>query len=514
MSAATTKKKIDAVVIGADIDGLVAATTLAKSGKKVLLVEEGEAPGGTLREIEFAPGYRAAPLAPATDRALIGLNEGAPIVLQDSIVTTIESLLAHSEKDAARWHPFVLRTQALAGFLAELYRKPPPRIDADSFGEALALFGLGREYRKLGRGGMSDLLRMLPMPIADLLDDEFETPALKGVLAAFAVTDLAQGPAAAGTAFAFLHRQLALNAFALDRPAEHIESEVLRARKAGVTIELKSRMRAVTVRDGCVAGVVLDSGVEHACNTVISSLDPHRSLLELIDPKYLDPDFIHAVRNIRFRGVTTKVLIALDTLPAVPYLPAPPGASAGPVAGSLLIAPSIRHIERAYEVSKYGRCSENPFIEIRFPTLLQPEFAPTGKHVAVLHVQYTPHRLREDTWGELRDVIADRAIAQVERHLPGFAARVRDRKVLAPPDLEARFGVREGAASQGEMALDQILFMRPVPTASRYATPIEGYYLCGAGTHPGAGVHGVSGELAAQAAIKRPTRRKAARVGS
>lgn len=501
MSAATAQRKFDAVVLGADIDGLVAATALAKSGKKVLLVDEGEAPGGTLREIEFTPGYRAAPLAPAADRTLVALCEGAPIVLQDSVLTTIESLLPHSEKDAERWHPFVLRTQALAGFLAEVYRKPPPRIDADSFGEYFSLLGLGREFRKLGRDGMSDLLRLLPMPIADLLDDEFETPALKGVLAAFAVTDLAQGPAAAGTAFAFLHRQVALNAFDQDRPAIRIENHVSRARKAGVTIEPNTNVRSLMVRAGRVAGVVLNAGEEYACETVISSLDPHRSLLDLVDPKYHDPEFIHVVRNIRFRGVTTKVLVALETLPAVPYLPAPPGASVGALAGSLLIAPTIRHVERAYEDSKYGRCSDDPFIEIRFPTLTQPEFAPTGKHVAILHVQFTPYRLREGTWAGTRDALADQAIAQVDRYLPGFASRVREHKVLSPLDLEARFGVREGAVSQGEMGLDQILFMRPVPGASRYATPIEGYYLCGAGTHPGSGVQGISGNLAARAAI-------------
>lgn len=500
--SAGANRIFDAVVIGADIDGLVAARTLAKSGKKVLLVDEGDGPGGTLREIEFAAGYRAAPLAPAADRTLVALGEGAPIVLQDSTATTVESLKAHSAKDAAQWPSFVQRTQALAGFLAELYRKPPPRIDAESFSEFLSLIGLGRRFRKLGRGGMVDLLRLLPMPIADLLDDEFETPALKGVLAAFAVTDLAQGPAAAGTAFTFLHRQVALNAFAQDGPEELIEWHLARALKARVAIELNTNVRSVVVADGRITGVVVNAGDEIACRTVISSLDPYRSLLGLIDPKYHDPEFIHAVRNIRFRGVTTKVLVALETLPAVPYLPVPPaGTPAGGLAGTLLIAPTIRHVERAYEASKYGRCSEDPFIEIRFPTLTQPEFAPEAKHVAILHVQYTPYRLREGTWAGLRDSLADRAIAQVDHHLPGFAARVRDRKVFTPLDLEARFGVREGAVSHGEMALDQILFMRPVPTASRYATPIEGYYLCGAGTHPGAGVHGISGRLAARAAI-------------
>jgi phytoene dehydrogenase-like protein len=165
----------------------------------------------------------------------------------------------------------------------------------------------------------------------------------------------------------------------------------------------------------------------------------------------------------------------------------------------MLIAPTIRYVERAYEATKYGRCSDQPFIEIRFPTVTQPDLA-RGRHVAVLHVQYTPYRLRDESWDGQRDSLADRAIGQVDEHLPGFASRVRDRRVLAPPDLESQFGVCEGAVSQGEMALDQILFMRPVPAVSRYATPVEGLFLCGAGTHPGVGLPGISGELAARAA--------------
>jgi len=489
----------DAVVIGGDVDGLAAATTLAKAGTKVLLVEEADALGGAFREIEFAPGYRAAPLAPATDRTVIALSDGAPLVLSESIEATTESLKHHTEKDAERWPAFARKIHASANFLAELYRSPPPRIDADTLGQFLTLANLARKFRTLGRSGMADLLRILPMPIADLLDDEFESPALKGALAAMAVMDLAQGPTAAGTAFTFLHRHVGAQN---EGPAALLKAHEARALAAGVKIAMQVKVRSLTVRDGCVTSVNLASGEEVACRIVISSLDPYRSLLDLIDPKHHDPEFIRAVRNIRFRGVTTKILVALETLPAVPHLPSPPaGTSASALTGSLLIAPTIRHVERAYEASKYGRCSEDPFIEIRFPALAQPEFAPAGKHIAVLHVQYTPYRLREGTWDALRDSLADRAIAQVDRHLPGFAASVRERTVLTPPDLESRFGVREGAVSQGEMALDQILFMRPVPAASRYATPIDGYYLCGAGTHPGAGVHGISGHLAGRAAI-------------
>ena len=492
MNVARGARTFDVVVIGGDADALVAATRLAGKGAKVLLLNEPEALGGALREIEFAPGYRASPFAPVTAATLVALSDDAPVAL-DLGGAQSDSLKRHSAKDAAHWPVFAQRMQALAGFLGELYRAPPPRIDADTFGEYLALANLGRKFRKLGRTGMAELLRALPIPIADLLDDEFDTPVLKGALSAYAVMDLAQGPTAAGTAFTFLHRLAALRAARHELPVRAYEQ---RALEAGVMIERNRKVRSIAVEDGRATGVGLDSGEDIACRTVVSRLDPNRSLLELVDPRHHDPEFIHAVRNIRYRGVTTKILVALAELPTA-HLPRD-GTNA--LNGSLVVAPTVRDVERAHEATKYGRCSEEPFVEIRFPSVAQPGLAPAGRHVAILHVQYTPYRLREGAWSALRDSIADEAIARVDRHLPGFASLVLDRLVLAPPDLEARLGLREGSVSQGEMALDQILFMRPVPDAARYATPIEGLFLCGAGTHPGIGLHGLSGEFAARAA--------------
>src|SRR5204863_2681720 len=222
---------------------------------------------------------------------------------------------------------------------------------------------------------------------------------------------------------------------------------------------------------------------------------------------HLDPVLIEAVRNIRFRGVTTKILLALDALPdsvaaaAAATTNTTTTASAG-AAGTMLIAPSMRYVERAFDATKYGRCSSEPFIMIHLPSAVHAGLAPPGKHVAVLHVQYTPYRLREGEWGELRDTVAERALRVVEAHLPGFTSRVRERMVLSPVDLESRFGLREGAVSRGELALDQLLFMRPVPDLAGHAAPVVGLHLCGAGTHPGPGIVGASGRMAARATLK------------
>lgn len=514
----------DSIVIGGGADGLVAATALARSGSTVLLVEAQAELGGTFREIEFAPGFRAAPLAPdlghidaevlratgamlpgaiTPDPVTIALGDGEPLQLRRSIAATAEGLKGHSTKDAAVWPEFAARMHALSGFLAELYRRAPPQLEATGFADYLALAKLGLKFRGLGRMGMVELLRALPMPLADLLDDWFESDRLKGVLAALGVADLCQGPASGGTALNFLHRHVGADPGVFgDRLRLQTGGGALiaafadRARAASVAIETSAEVRRLLVGDDRVMGVQLASGEEIRCGSVLSSLDPYRSLLELLDPAYLDPEFIAAVRNIRYRGVTSVVLLALDGLPAIPGLAAAPS-------GSILIAPSVRHVERAFDASKYGRCSEEPVVELRFPSITQSKLAPIGRHVAMLRVQYTPYRLRDGDWNAMRASVADRAIALVEHHIKGFAARISHRAVLTPADLEARFGLREGAISRGELALDQMLFMRPVAGASCYSMPMPGLFLCGAGTHPGYGMTGLSGLHAARAVAPR-----------
>jgi phytoene dehydrogenase-like protein len=515
-------RAFDSVVIGGEPNGLVAAIALAQRGSKVLLLEHAHELGGSLREIEFAPGFRAAPLAPdagyidpqvarligalpaveaTADPAVISLADGKALQLGASVEATARALTPFSAKDAQRWPEFTRRMAALADFLATLYREPAPRIDSNTVGELFSLARLGRKFRGLGTTNMVELLRTLPMALGDLLDDWFESNHLKGTLAALGVTDVAQGPVSGGTAFTFLHRHVGARGGVFSERLRFkggngalVSALSARARSVGVQFEANAKVREVAIRDGRVIGATLGTGETIPCRTVLSSLDPVRSLLELTDPVHLDPQFVHAVRNIRFRGVTTKILVALDALPDVP-------GSSAPVAGAVVIAPSTPYVERAYDATKYGRCSEEPFIEVRFPTVSQPSLAPTGKHVAVIHVQFTPYRLREGNWDAARDAVAARAFAILERHMPGFTSRVRARQVLGPPDIESRFGLREGALSQGEMMLDQLLFMRPVAGYSRYAMPVPGLFLCGAGTHPGAGATGLCGLLAARAAM-------------
>lgn len=513
-------RDFDAVVIGGSADGIVAAAVLARAGQRVLVLEAECEPGGTLREFEFAPKFRAAPLAPdlghvdalvlratgavlpaaiAPDSCAIALGHGTPLALGRSIAATTAGLKKFSVRDAAAWPAFAAEMHALAGFLGELFRRPALQVDGKGAGEMLSLAGLGLRYRALGRHGMTELLRTLPMALTDLLDDWFESDRLKGLLAAIGVADLPQGPAGGGTALAFLHRHVGAAPGVFGERlrlqtdgAAFVTALAERARAAGAQIETNAAVRRLVVRDDRIAGVEAASGEQIGCRSVVSAVDPQFTLLELLDPIHLDTEFIDAVRHVRHRGVTSHVLLGLNGLPAIPGLAAAP-------AGALWIAPSVRHVERAYDAAKYGSNSDEPVVELRFPSVTQPNLAPAGMHVATLRVQYTPWQLRDGDWTRARDAMADRAIAAVERQVPGLTSRIVQRAVLTPVDLETRFGLREGAVSRGEVALDQLLFMRPVAGWSRHAMPIPGLYLCGAGTHPGPGLTGLSGLLAARA---------------
>jgi phytoene dehydrogenase-like protein len=517
----------DTVVVGGGLNGLVAAITLARSGRRVVVVERAATLGGSTRELEFAPGFRAAPfgaeigwippevarsvgLAPidsvAVDPTVVSpVGGGAWLELHRDPSATRSALERFSPHDAAAWPGFCARLHRIAGFLANLYRIPAPDIDTTKLGELWDLLQVGRKLKGLGRTEMVEVLRTVPMAAAELLDEWFEHDGLKGLLAAGAVTDLAQGPYSGGTAFTLLHHHVGapegvIRARTLPRggPGPLIAALADLARRAGVELRTDSPVESIRVgADGEVTGVRLAAGEELAATTVLSTVDPRRTLLELLDPVHLDPEFILAMRNVRFRGAAAKVLLALDGLPEAP------GLAADALRGAISISPSMTYLERAYDATKYGERSADPYVEARIPSLLQPDLAPSGQHVMVLHVQYAPYWLKAGSWAEARDGLADAAIAAVETGLPGLSRRIRHRMVLTPPDLEREFGMTEGAASHGELMLDQILFMRPVAGSSRYAMPVPGLYLGGAGTHPGPGVAGGPGWLAARAISDR-----------
>jgi phytoene dehydrogenase-like protein len=437
-------------------------------------------------------------------------GDGRALALSSETRRAADAIRQHSPRDAERWSSFTERLGKLAGFLEALYQLPPPDVDAaTSLGELAPLLSLGRKFRALGRADMLELLRVLPMSVQDLLDDWFESPMLKAALAAGGVRDIRQGPRSGGTSFVLLHNIVGARGGAClarpwwgDGPGAFIGAVADVARANNVAVRTGAHVARILVRDDVVTGVVLANGDEISAPVVVSTADPARTLLGMVDPVWLDPEFLHAVGNIKFRGCTALVRFALDRLPDVSGGGIDDSSAA--LTGTMSLTTSLDALERAYDAAKYGGVSAEPHVEITAPTTRWPSLAPAGKHVLLARVQYAPYQLRDGAvWDDTRSCELGESVARaIGRVMPGFADAVVHREILTPPDLEARFGVTQGAVTHGEMTLDQILFMRPVPGWGRYAMPIDGLYLAGSGAHPGPGVLGGAGWLAAKRILR------------
>jgi phytoene dehydrogenase-like protein len=524
-----TARAFDVIVIGGGANGLVAASRLGKAGRRVLTLEKSETAGGQGSLVEFAAGFRAAPLGldpgwlPAKIASGLGLSGLEPVATDTALTVVTEpgafltlsrdpkraaaAIGVHSKSDAAKWGSFTTQLRNLSGFLEVLYQVPAPDVDVRSLGEMLPLLGLGRKFRALGRQDMIEFLRTLPLSAWELVDDWFECAPLKAAVAAGGIQDFQQGPRSGGTGFVLLHHLVGTEPGAVrgrvpwrSGPEAFTEAALGAAKRFGVTVRMAAPVARILVQDDAVTGVVLQSGEEIAANAVLSTADPARTFLEWVDPVWLDPEFVRAVGNIRHRGCTAFVLYALEALPEFPGL-----SSKEALSGIVSLTPDLVALERAADAAKYGAVSERPHVELTVPTLLWPALAPNGRHVAVARVQYAPYRLKDGArWDDARrEALADTVSSAIEAIAPGFRSRVLHRVAWSPRDLEERFGLREGASSQGELGLDQILFMRPVAGWRRHATPISGLYLGGAGTHPGPGILGGAGWLAAERLLGR-----------
>lgn len=516
--------RLDAVVIGSGLEELVAAASLAKAGRRVVVLEPGEISGGPAAGEEILPGYRIDPVfadAGFLDPRALGdleldrhgvtllapdpflaapAERGDPLVLWRDLARSRASIARRSAVDGDRWSGFAGRMESFARVLEELAGRPPVR-PAGPILDLAPFLGLGRRIRALGRERMTELFRVLPLPAHDLLEDEFRDPLLKGALAATSVRGVFQGPRAPGTALAFLHHHVGSPAGVfgirtvvrggVGRLAEALTAA---ARARGVEIRLGARVERIVIENGRATAVALASGEEILARAVLSGADPRRTLLDLAGAEALDPDVVHAVRQIRFRGGFARLHLALSEAPRFDGIADAP-------AGILSLAADPEHVERAYDDAKHGHLSERPVLEARIPSLADPSLAPEGRHVMSVDVRFVP--LGDEALGDaVLDRLADRAIDLLAEHAPALPASILGRRLLLPADLEERYGLTGGDPFQGELALDQLLFMRPVPGWAGYRTPIPGLYLCGAGTHPAGAITGASGRHAASAVLE------------
>ncbi len=491
-----------AVVIGAGVNALVAAHSLAQAGRRVLVLER--RPGGSVQPDSEPGSSAAAPSAlevgwvpPYVVRHLeLGrhglrvqrpdpwltapLPDGGRLELWHDLRRSAESIRKLNPRDAARWPDFCVRLARLARLLEQLYAAAPPDPMTRTIRGLTQLGRLAWRARGLGRQGIEDLLRLLPMSVADLLDDWFECEALKGALAGSGVRNLAQGPRSGGTAFVLLHHHVG-SAPGVFRPPLSNLAAVLET-LPGVEIRWGAAVARLTVRRGRVAGLVLDSGEEIATELVLSGADPRHTLLDLVEPGWLDPEAARGIRHVRRRGVAARVLLALDDPPALT---------------GVTLAPSLDDLERAWDDAKHGCSSRRPYVEV-----MSEAPGANGRSCWRAHVQYAPYAPADGPWDHSRRTqLGDAVVAALAEQLPEARGRIAARSVAAPPDLEAEYGWPEGQPHHAELALDQILFMRPTAAIAQYRTPIHGLYLCGPGTHPGGGIAGAAGMNAARCVL-------------
>jgi phytoene dehydrogenase-like protein len=411
-----------------------------------------------------------------------------------------------SRADARRYPQFVASLAAVSGVLRSAFSFEPPSIDKPRLGSLIDLLKLGRRFRGLSTPDAHRLLRWLSMSVGDLVHEWFESEPLVATIAAGGLLGQHLGPRSPGSAAAFLWlgagegRPVAAGWSAAGGIGAVSDALAAAATQAGAQIRLSAEVRRIVVDNETATGVVLSTGEQIAARRIVSDLDPRRTMLGLVGPDHLPARVAEDLRNIRMRGTLAKINYAVSSLPAFRGLAdRDPAEQQASLSGCVRLCRGIDALERAFDAAKYGRCSEEPWIELNIPSLLDPSLAPHGHHVVSAYVQFAPYALRDTTWDVERDRFGDVATRTIEAFAPGFGRSVLARQIITPLDLERDHGLTEGQIFQGELALDQLFVARPLLGWAQYTTPVRGLYLCGAGTHPGTGLDGRSGWLAAKA---------------
>ncbi len=531
-------RRWDAIVVGGGHNGLVCAAYLARAGLRTIVLEARDAVGGALATHELVPGARVPTWAHTVGRlrgsiandlglAANGLRlvqpqarvtsllpDGPALTLWADETATRREIGRLSAADADAWPAFDARVRALAAVVSRLAALTPPDTsgamtrDRAGFHDVAGLLRLGMHIRGMTEADMRDLTRVLPQSIADFLEDHLENEQLRAMLAVRGIRFTSMGPHSAGTAQVFLSDTAGTGSGAAGEtvyvrggPGALAASLASAARRAGAEIRTAARVMSIRATEDGVSGVVLGSGEELSAAIVVSGLDPRRTLLDLLDPEVLGPRPGWQAGNLRQRGVTAKLDLALAELPRFAGLPEPDAAHR--LRGRIVVTPSIRYLDDAHNAAKYGRMSEQPWLEATIPSLVDPLLvdgaAASGvRHVMSVIVQSAPYALREGTWDEARDTLADRATAVLETVAPGIGRLVVARHVVTPLDLERDLGMTHGHPLHGEPSLDQWFAWRPMLGSARYRLPVPGLYLCASGAHPGGGVTGIPGRNAAR----------------
>lgn len=512
-----SQHEYDAIVIGAGHNGLIAAAVLAKAGRRVLVLEKQAQIGGAAQTQELFPGFRFN--VGAQDAGLLrediveqlgltqhGLSfmespvttfapqpDGRGLTLWRNMDKSVAAIHELGEVDAARFPAFVAHMQEMTQRLEPLLRGRP------------SLGAMGRLFRD-----EPELVRLATVPLHEYLDGWFEGDALKGVLGALGVKGMMRGPYAQGGVFTLLYQsgphawrkgELQGCRFVEGGMGQLADALAAAARRHGAEIRTSAAVESILLQEEQARGVRLHGGEEISASTLLSSLDAQQTYLKLVGAPNLPPSFVRRLRNIKYRGCTAQVHLALSKLPE--FRGAPEIEQLG---GHIVLAPSLAYLERAYDAAKYGNFSPQPYLDAVIPSLLDPALAPAGQHVMSITMHYAPYDLRGKSWNDLAQPLGDAVLQAVETVAPGVTNLVTARKVITPVDWEQQLGLTEGSIYQGEMSIEQMFAMRPTPgwweanPLYGEGSPIANLTLCGAASHPGGGLTGLPGWCAGHAA--------------
>ncbi len=519
----------DAIVIGGGHNGLVNAAYLARAGKKVLVLERRHLVGGAAVTEEIFPGFKfsvcsyvVSLLRPEIIRDLDLPRHGLEILPLDGTFTpmpngdylwrvndhskTRREIARHSRVDAEAYDEYGQAMMKMAQFVKPILSMTPPDLSKLGLQDLKKLRFLARRFQSLPAADKYNQVQLMTMSAADFLDQWFETDVLKATMSASGIIGTFLGVRSPGTAYVLLHHYMgeidgAFRSWGFARGGTGAISDAIAdaGREAGVEIRTKSSVAKILIKNGKASGVVLENGDEILAGVVSSSVDPNLTFIKMIEPEELPEDFVEEVRRYKYRGSSGKVNLALDALPEFKCMP-----GVGPhLRGAISISPSIEYMERAYDDAKYGDYSKHPYIDMVIPSLTDPSVAPPGKHVLSCFVQYAPYKLKQGTWDDKREAFGDTVINTVAEYAPNIKNIIMGRQVLTPLDLEREWGLTEGNIFQGELSLEQLFFLRPVPGWAQYRTPIKNLYMCGSATHPGGGIMGAPGRLAAMEILKK-----------
>jgi phytoene dehydrogenase-like protein len=507
--------QFDAIVVGAGHNGLVCSALLAKAGKKVLVLEANNQVGGAAITREFADGYSVSACAhllyqlqpevrkdlKLTTR-LVSENMTTIALSEDGGHLRLRTGNAEgvSDKDAEQYRRFNKRMTRFAELLRKYFNKPPPRLGTKDFKDLLTLGQLGLDLRMLGKEEMREFLRLIGMNIHDEVTERFENPLLRGAVSLDAVLGTHLGPRSPNTIMTYLYR-LAGDHGRSSIPAGgmgSVSNELAQAaRNAGVTIRTSMPVKRIVIDNGRATGVETESGDRFESLMVISNADPKTTLMKLIGARHAETGFARRVSHLRAKGNAAKLHLALDGLPTIE------GLSKKDFAERMVIAPSEHYVERAFNPAKYGESSSQPVFEITFPSFRDETLAPTGKHVMSAVVQYAPYALKGGWTDAAKAGFMSAILSTLAKYMPDIEQRITASELLTPADIESEFHMTGGHWHHAELTLDQFLFVRPVNGAAQYKLPVDGVYMCGAGTHPGGGVSGAAGRNAARSILSR-----------